>query len=409
MKYWRGYLVAAIIAAITWGINQLGSIYSDLVDMVYPYLTRTIQTFLAEWSGSVDFCVWQVAVAVLVLLALVSIVLMIVLRWNPFQWLGWVLTVVASLYFLHTCIYGLNYHAGSLATDIRLNMTEYTLKELEDAAVYYRDLANDLSEEVARDEAGNLDFPEFEELTLQAGEGFRTLTYDYSYSVFAGSTLPVKKLGWSQMYTSMGITGVTMGITGEAAVNPETPVIGLPFTICHEMAHRMCIAIERDANFGAFLACMANPEPEFQYSAYFMAYRYCYNALYAQGTPEATTAAARIDSEVGLKLKYDLETYNRFFQDHMDQDASDLANSVNDTYLKTSGDEEGIASYDQVTDLLVSWHIQQVVLPSQIDDSESVFDPYDETQVDLTDIVGAMGKDKQQGTGEEKEASGEDD
>ena len=273
MKYWRGYLVAAIIAAITWGINQLGSIYSDLVDMVYPYLTRTIQTFLAEWSGSVDFCVWQVAVAVLVLLALVSIVLMIVLRWNPFQWLGWVLTVVASLYFLHTCIYGLNYHAGPLADDVRLTVTDYTVKELEDATLYYRDQANALATKMPRDGHGDVKFASFNKLAEQAGAGFEILTYEYSYSVFAGDLTPVKKLGFADMYTAMGITGMTMPLTGEAAVNPQIPDVALPFTMCHEMAHRMCIAVERDANFAGFLACRVNPDVQFQYSAYYMAYR----------------------------------------------------------------------------------------------------------------------------------------
>ena len=391
MKYWRGYLIAAIIAAITVVTNRLAATYSNLVDMVYPYLTRTIQSFLAEWSGGLDFCVWQVAAVVLVLIALVSIVLMIVLRWNPIQWLGWILTGAACVWLLHTGIYGLNYHAGPLATDIRLNVTEYTLQELEDATVYYRDKANELADQVNRDSSGDVLFSEFDVLAQQAGDGFRALTYDYSYSVFAGSTLPVKKLGWSGMYTSMGITGVTMGMTGEAAVNPETPAVALPFTICHEMSHRMCIAIERDANFGAFLASQANSSKEFQYSAYFMAYRYCYDALYAQGSAEATTAAARLASGVNANFNRDLNAYSRFFKENVDKKASDMANSANDRYLKTSGDEEGINSYGQVADLLVSWHIQQVVLPSQ-QESESVFDPYDESQVDLSGIVTALDK-----------------
>ena len=392
MKYWRGYLIAAIIAAVTWGINKLGATYSNLVDMVYPYLTRTIQSFLAEWSGGLDFCVWQVAVVMLVLLAMASIVLMIVLRWNPFQWLGWVLTGVAAIWLLNTCIYGLNQHAGALSKDIRLNVTQYTLAELEAATVYYRDLANELSDQVPRHPDGEPDYPIFEELALYAGEGFKDLTYNHSYSVFAGSTLPVKKLGWSDMYTSSGVTGVTVGLTGEAAVNPEIPVLGLPFAMCHEMAHRMCIAIDRDANFAAFLACANNPRPEFQYAAYYMAYRYCYNTLYAHGSAEATTAAARLDSGVNANFRRDLDAYSQFFKDNMNKRSSKMANNINDTYLKTSGDEEGIASYDQVADLLVSWHIQQVVLPSQEEETNSVFDPYDETQVDLSGIVTALDK-----------------
>lgn len=400
MKYWRGYLIAAIIGAITIVINRLASTYSNLVDMVYPYLTRTVQTFLADWSGGLDFCVWQVAAVVLVLIGLVSIVLMIVLRWNPIQWLGWILTGVACIWLLNTCIYGLNYHAGPLSSDIRLAVTEYTLEELEDAAIYYRDRANELADQVDRDSSGNITFPEFEVLAQQAGDGFRSLTYDYSYSIFAGSSKPVKKLGWSKMYTSMGITGVTVGLTGEAAVNPDIPEISIPFTMCHEMAHRMCIAIERDANFGAFLACQANSSKEFQYSGYFMAYRYCYDALYAQGSAEATTAAVRIDSGVNANLKADLDAYDRFYHDHLDKKASDMATNINDTYLKTSGDEQGVASYAQVTDLLVGWHIQEVVLPSQQEEDVSVFDPYDETQVDLSGIVNAKIPEKETEEGE---------
>lgn len=390
MKYWRGYLVAAILAAITWGLNHLAEKYSTLVDMVYPYLTRTVQTFLAGWSGSVDFCVWQVAAVLLLVALVVIVVLMIVLRWNPIQCIGWILSGAVLIYCAHTCIYGLNYHAGALADDIRLEVTDYTLEELQDATVYYRDLANDLADQVSRDAQGNVLFPSFETLAEQAGEGFETLTYDHSYSVFAGSTLPVKELGWSEVYTSMGITGVTMGITGEAAVNPQTPAVGLPFTMCHEMAHRMCIATERDANFAAFLSCMVNSSTEFQYSAYFMAYRYCYSALSSVNSSEASAAAARIATGMNENLKHDLNSYNQFFSDNMDDGATRLADSANDAYLKVSGDEKGVASYGEVCDLLVSWHIQEVVLPAQKQEAESVFDPYDENQVDLSGIVGAL-------------------
>ena len=43
-------------------------------------------------------------------------------------------------------------------------------------------------------------------------------------------------------------------------MNPSAPDVSLPFTMCHEMAHRMCIAYERDANFAAFLAAAHNPD-----------------------------------------------------------------------------------------------------------------------------------------------------
>ena len=233
-----------------------------------------------------------------------------------------------------------------------------------------------------------MSFADFDALADKAGEGFQTLTYDYFYPIFAGSTLPVKKLGWADMYSSMGITGVTFGLTGEACVNPQIPGVSLPFTMCHEMAHRMCIAPERDANFAAFLAASVHSDPEFQYSAYFMAFRYCYSALSSVNNQSAAAAAARVSAGVNDNLKFDMAAYNSFFSSRKSTAATNFADAANDTYLKVSGDESGVASYGEVCDLLVNWHIQTVVLPS-ITVEESPFDPYDETQVDLSGIVNA--------------------
>ena len=388
MKYLRGYLAAAIFGAITWVLMQFGQRFTELVDMVYPYVIRTLQNMLADWTGGVDFCVWQLLAVALGVLILASVVLMVVLKWNPIQWFGWVLAVFACIYMLHTMAWGLNYYAGDLADDIRMDVSQYNLQELTEAAEYYRDKANELAGQATRDSSGNVDFAEFETLAEMAGDGFQTLVYDRSYPVFAGTTLPVKKLGWADMYTSMGITGVTFGLTGEAAVNPQIPDVTLPFTMCHEMAHRMCIAPERDANFAAFLACSAHEDVSFRYSGYFMAFRYCYNALAGVNTQAASAAAARVANGISDQLKKDMDAYNHFFSSHRDGVATSIADTANDTYLKVSGDSSGIASYGEVCDLLVNWHIQEIVIPSLTVDVNP-FDPYDENQVDLSGIVNA--------------------
>ena len=388
MKYWRGYLTAAIFGIITWVLMAFGSRFTTLVDMVYPYVIRTAQTMLAEWSSGVDFLLWQLGAIVLLVLALASLVLMIILKWNPIQWFGWVLAACTFVYMIHTAVFGLNYYAGPLPDDIRMEIATYNADELEEAAIYYRDHANALADQVNRDEDGNVKFSDFKTLANQAGDGFRVLTYQYSYSVFAGSTLPVKELGWADMYTSRGITGLPMGITGAAAVNPQIPDVCLPFTMCHEMAHRMCIAQERDANFAGFLAASVNPSIEFQYSAYFMAYRYCYNALASANSTNAAAAAARVASGAHSLLKRDLNYYNTFFSDNRNETATKVAATANNTYITASGDPAGTVSYDRVVDLLVNWHIEQVVLPS-LTEEEKPFDPLDESQVDLSGIVNA--------------------
>jgi len=385
LKYWFGYLTAAIIGAITWVLMQFGQRFTTLVDMVYPYVIRTLQDILAQWSGSVDFLLWQLLAVALAVVILASLAAVIAAKKSIVAWGGWVLSVLSLVYLLHTALWGLNYYAGPLAEDIRMEVSQYTLEELAEATEFYRDKANILCEQVDRDGSGNVDYPEFEVLADRAGLGFQELVYEHSYPIFAGSTLPVKKLGWADMYTSMGITGVTFGLTGEAAVNPQIPDILLPFTMSHEMAHRMCIASEKDANFAAFLACSVHPDVEFEYSAYFMAYRYCINSLGSVKTVSAAEYTARIREGVSGRLQQDLDHYNRFFSANQDAAAKKIADTANDTYLRTSGESSGIASYSEVTDLLVNWHIQEVVLPA-IAEEESHFDPYDETQVDISDI-----------------------
>ena len=385
MKYWFGYLTAAIIACLTWVLMQFGQRFSTLVDMVYPFVIRSLQDFLAGWSGTVDFLLWQLLAVALAVVVLASLVAVLATKKSVIAWGGWVLSACALVYLLHTAVWGLNYYAGPLSEDLRMEVSQYTIDELAEATEYYRDRANILSQQVKRDGNGNVAYPEFEKMADRAYMGFQRLVYDRSYPVFAGSTLPVKKLGWADMYTSMGITGVTFGMTGEAAVNPQIPQVLLPFTMAHEMAHRMCIASERDANFAAFLACSVHPDVEFEYSAYFMAFRYCYNALASVKTVSAAEYTASLREGIGDLLRRDVNAYADFFEKNQDAAATELANTANDTYLKTSGEKSGIKSYNEVCDLLVNWHIQEVVLPS-ITVEESPFDPYDETQVDITDI-----------------------
>ena len=378
MKYWRGYLTAFIFAVITWALMQFGQAFTNIVDMVYPYVIRTLQNMLAQWSGGVDFVVWQMLLLALIVLGLASAVLMIVLKWNPIQWFGWVLAAVSCVYMLYTLVFGLNYFAGPLSEDIRLEIGTYTVEELTEAAEYYRDKANELAEQVNRNAEGNVDFLDFDSLAKQTGDGFKKLTYEHSYSVFAGETLPVKALHWADFFTKRGITGLTIGLTGEACVNPNIPDILLPFSMSHEMSHRMCIYTEEDANFAAFLAGSVNESIEYQYSAYFMAYRYCYMSLVNANTTETSAAAARVNSGVNNKLYQDMLYYNNFF--------SKTSGGGTAVASVIQPDENGFVSYGKVTDLLVSWHIQQIVLPT-ITVEEDPFDPFDPNQVDISGNV----------------------
>lgn len=367
MKYWRGYLVAAILTAFTLGLQQFAKAHSKLVDMVYPYITRLVQNYMAQWSSGVSFCLWQAILLALIAVAVASIVLMIVFRWNPIQWFGWVAAAVALIVLLNTGIFGMNAYAGPIDEDIRLTDTNCDQAAIEAAAVYYRDMANALADQVARSSDGSMNASALSQLNQQAEDGFKDLVYHQYYSVFAGTTLPVKELSMANYFTKRGQMGYTVAITGEAAVNPEVPGVMLPFAVCREMCYRMCIASQRDNHFGAFLACQANASAEFQYAAYVMAYRYCLNVL-----PQITVS--ELNTQADARVREDVTAWDNFVAP-----AQKLAAE------KAGKDGKKDTTDLEIAELLTRWHYQEVVLPS-ITEPEVEFDPMDETQVDLTGL-----------------------
>lgn len=407
MKTWWGYLSAAIFAAISWALTEFAKAHSVLVDMIYPYITRLIITALADFSSAISGILWQMLLGIFIVAVLVTGVLMVIRKKNPVRWFGWVLAVISFVVLLNTALYGLNTYTSPLADDLRLDIADYNITQLNETAVFLRDKANALAEQVERKEDGTPKFGSFEKMAKQAADGFEDLTYEQTISVFAGSTAPVKKL---TLGASKGDTGITVALTGESAVNPNVPVAAMPFAMCKEMAHRMTIYTDTDARFAAFLACTSNEAVNFQYSGYLMAYFYCYEALASVPTSTAQACAEATDKEVNDLLRQDLEVVLEFFGKpepdlsiRTEEKKEEKKEETTEGTEPTGEGEEGkteettpavdmsFSSYKDVSDLLASWYIQNYVLPLH-QEEEEVFDPFDTTQVDLTGNANAKKK-----------------
>lgn len=364
MKKYVGYIVAAASLLFTALITLFARNFGTLLDGFYPYFSRVMQGILARIASIAPFVWWQLIVVAMGILLVVSFVFLFIRKRSFVRWLGWVLAVACLLWTAHTTVHGLNFYTSSLSERMHMENGDISAADLKAAMTYFRDRANELALSLPRDAEGNLIYDDFDTLAEKAGAGFEKLKSE-GYSVFPGSTLPVKKLGWARLYSAMGICGVTMAVTGEAAVNADIPNMSLPFVMCHEMSHRMAIATEDDANFAAFLACIANDDPQFQYSAYYSAYTYCYNEL-------GGSAASSVHAGVNEQFGHDLYVYNHYFEVKKNDTVTNVATSVNDTYIQVSGDAQGVKSYGQVATQLTNWYLQQVASHPQ-----TSFDPTD--------------------------------
>ena len=151
------------------------------------------------------------------------------------------------------------------------------------------------------------------------------------------------------------LSGIYSPITAEANYNSAMTDYNIPFTACHELSHLKGFMEEQEANFIAFLACTEETDEEFQYSGYMLGWIYCMNVLY--------DADYDIWQEVRETLCEEAEAdlaANREFWAAYDGRVAEVANQVNDSYLKANGQEQGVESYDRMVDLIVVWYADQM-------------------------------------------------
>lgn len=335
-------------------------VLTGILVLAAKFLTPFVFSFYPDLSrGAVKVIA---AVTSVIPIALCELLLVFLLFWFVFtlvraikrarmvRWLTGLLLLVCIVVTAFVGLWGLNYYAPPMQERLGLPKDKYTAQELKEATIYYRDMANALAPQVERDGDGVMAEYDFDALAKQAGEGFETLAE--TYDCFDGSTVRVKKLLSSPLMGKIGMTGGFICLTGESCVSTTTHTASMPFTMCHEIGHRMAFAREDEANFAGFLACTASERPEFRYSGYYAAFRYCYNALYSADPQAAGEVWAGVSAGIAADWDASVEHYEAI----RSETASKVTDDVYDTYLKSFSVESGVQSYGEVTDLLLDWY-----------------------------------------------------
>ena len=158
---------------------------------------------------------------------------------------------------------------------------------------------------------------------------------------FTSFTMYGKPMLSSFLYREFHITGVTFLPTTEANINYLNVNAGKPFTLAHEIAHTKGVMREDDANLVAAYLLLTSDNPYFRYSAYY----YTISSLlsladYTGNVDEYNDVISTINSGV----KQDWSYCNKYWNEH--NSMANFANWVNDTYLKLSGANKGVESYN---------------------------------------------------------------
>jgi hypothetical protein len=255
---------------------------------------------------------------------------------------------LVQLYVVFMLIWGLNYQKSSPAKSFDLKMdTSYTEVELDS-------LSLDLMEELNKTRQILSD--SFIQ-KLEVDQVFRNsiLNYRQLKSRFPQLTIdkPVlKEATFPSWGDYLGYLAFYQPISGEAIVRTDVPLLTLPYTSCHELAHQMGYASEAEANFIAFVVATESSDALLRYSMLLQMFTYCQSehlSLIAKtGNFEKwKTIVNRNKAMLDAKVIGDRKKIKDFFiqRQHLLIPAS---TSLYDQFLQLNKQAKGIKSYDEV-------------------------------------------------------------
>jgi len=155
---------------------------------------------------------------------------------------------------------------------------------------------------------------------------------------------------WPGVLLSFNTSGIYFPLTGEGHVDEGLHTLQVPFVMAHEMAHGYGITDEGACNFLAWLACTRADNIYIRYSGHLMYYRYLGSAV-KRRDPEGY---ATFRENLPAGVLDDLNSINANLDKFVEL-APGLKDVVYDSYLKSQGIEDGMASYSRVIDLIAAW------------------------------------------------------
>ena len=151
--------------------------------------------------------------------------------------------------------------------------------------------------------------------------------------------------------SKVGVSGYMGPFFSEFNVNAELLNVEYPFTYAHELAHRLGIAGEAEANLYAYLVTVSSSQPGIRFSGYFSMLGYVLsNAYRLLPAEEYRLYLQKFRPEI-IGLYKEHLNYWRF---KYNPQAGKIQGKVYNAYLKGNKISDGTKNYSEVISLLMS-------------------------------------------------------
>lgn len=164
----------------------------------------------------------------------------------------------------------------------------------------------------------------------------------------------VKAMFFSPLISMVGVTGSMEPFFCEFTLNSDLLPSEYPFTYAHELAHRLGIAKEAEANFYAYQVCTRSLIPEIRFSGYFSILGHVLsNAYRLMNEEDYKSLLNKIRPEIIELAKASQQYWAKKYNPLVGK----MQDWIYDLYLKGNKIKSGRQNYSEVIGLLISYNL----------------------------------------------------
>lgn len=350
----KNYLFALIFPVLALIVQAIAFSYPEIVEVVY---SRTVYPIITFVNGSVSrylpfsFSEFALYVGALAVAATIVFALIQLIRRKNF--LGFakkiclLIVIAGCLFSAFTFNWSLNFARQPLATSMNLSTGAVSKSELFAATEVLIAQTNEVKKLTKADENGIYVLSKSKSEVMN---GVPSQFNDYALGFMnLGIKTPVKPILAANLLSNLRIQGIFSPFSFEPNINEQMPALYFAASALHEYAHLKGFSREDECEFISYFVGSKSSDADFSYSTKVNALNHMLNAAYSADRERYREIYATIDDGV-LGDMHANSAYWREF----DTDVGRASETMNNNYLKSYRQEDGVKSYGRMVDLIVA-------------------------------------------------------
>ncbi|MCU4154528.1 DUF3810 domain-containing protein [Carboxylicivirga sp. A043] len=334
-KYYKSSVAISLYLALTvFILTRIGKYCPGCVENIYASaLYPKLAQALAWFSNYFRFSIDDVLYAGLIIFLVLNLLLVMFRRLRFKRFLGRMVVLVATVYWVFNVLWGFNYYRQDINARLNMKSAKADVNELMEAFEW---LVHKINASYTPIYAINKS-----DVLEHVQQGYQKQASFLKIDIAILRSRP-KSISLSQLFGAATISGYYGPFFSEIHLNNYVLPLEYPQVLAHEMAHKLGVTSEAEANFYAWLVCSESDDKCLAYSAnlYLLQY-FVYECYKHEGFRE-------VAKNIRYEVRHDFYKSHYHWMALMNRNVELVATKVNDAYLKSNNVEAGIDDYEGV-------------------------------------------------------------